>query len=182
MPSFRKLIGLSLEYLLRYLICLQLFSESDARLAIERAEPKYSPWYRAGEIRGQLIDTQVERLHLSLKNIGSYLADQGQLPFSYRGIENRLRDGELVALKKDVKAYWCEVESDLPIEFWLSKFEVAYVLPQAEFLDWSKSIRAMYGAAYLDACEDYAKKLMPVLHHKPSIEYQRPSRRETLAA
>lgn len=167
---------------MRYLICLQLFSESDARLAVERAEPKYSPWYRKGEVRGELIDTQVERLHLSLKNIGSYLSDQGQLPFSYRGIENRLSDGELVALKKDVKAYWCEVESELPIEFWLSKFEVAYVLPYADFLTWSKSIRAMYGAAYLDACEAYAKKLVPVVHSKPNIEYQRPRANKYLAA
>lgn len=167
---------------MRYLICLQLFSESDARLAVERAEPKCSPWYREGEVRGQLIDTQVERLHLSLKNIGSYLSDQGQLPFSYRGIENRLRDGELVALKKDVKAYWCEVESELPIEYWLSKFEVAYVLPQAEFLIWSRSIRAMYGAAYLDACEEYAKKLAPVVHDKRDIEYQRPNVNQHLAA
>lgn len=167
---------------MRYLICLQLFSESDARLAVERAEPKGSPWHREGEMRGQLIDTQVERLHLSLKNIGSYLSDQGQLPFSYRGVEKRFRDGELVAIKKDVKTYWCEVESELPIDFWLSKFEVAYALPQAEFLMWSKSIRAMYGAAYLDACEAYAKQLAPVAHDKPTIEYQRPSVNEHLAA
>lgn len=167
---------------MRYLICLQLFSEVDARPAIESPESKKSPWYRAGENRGQLIDTQVERLHLSLKNIGNYLSDQGQLPFGFRGLENRYRGGELNQLKKDVKAYWCEVESDLPMEFWLSKYEVAYVMPQAEFLQWSKSIRAMAGANYLDACEDYAKALLPVLHHKPVVEYQRPCSLEGAAA
>jgi|TARA_B110000014_G_C19816073_1_gene423562 hypothetical protein len=161
--------------LLRYLICLQLFSEADARLAIEQPEPKNSPWYRLGNQRGQLIDTQVERLHLSLKNIGNYLSDQGRLPFSYRGIEHSCRDGELTQSKKDVKGYWCEVESELPLEFWLSKYEVAYALPQLEFLHWSKSIRALTGGGYLDACEAYAKLLPPVIHAKPTIEYQRPS-------
>lgn len=167
---------------MRYLICLQLFSESDARLAIEREEPKKSPWYRPGTIRGQLIDTQVERLYLSLKNISSYLSDQGQLPFSYRGIERRCRDGKVASHEKGVKVYWCEVESDLPIEFWLSKYEVAYALPQADFLAWSKSIRAMYGAAYLDACEAYAKALLPVLHNKPAIEYERARSNADIAA
>ena len=167
---------------MRYLICLQLFSEVDARPAIERAEPQGSPWYRAGSQRGQLIDTQVERLYLSLKNIGNYLSDQGRLPFSYRGLENRYRDGELMQSKKDVKGYWCEVESELPLEFWLSKYEVAYALPQLEFLNWSKSIRALTGGGYLDACEAYANVLLPVIHGKPTIEYQRPNIKQSLTA
>lgn len=167
---------------MRYLICLQLFSEVDARPAVEQPEPKSSPWYRAGSPRGQLIDTQVERLHLSLKNIGNYLSDQGCLPFSYRGLENRYRDGELIQSKKDVKGYWCEVESTLPLEFWLSKYEVAYALPQLEFLHWSKSIRALTGGRYLDACEAYAKSLLPVIHRKPTIEYQRPNSTRSLMA
>lgn len=167
---------------MRYLICLQLFSEVDARPAIECAEPQSSPWYRAGSQRGQLIDTQVERLYLSLKNIGNYLSDQGRLPFSYRGLENRYRDGELMQSKKDVKGYWCEVESKLPLEFWLSKYEVAYALPQLEFLHWSKSIRALTGGGYLDACEAYANVLLPVIHDKPTIEYQRPNLKQSLTA
>tara|TARA_B110000116_G_scaffold262435_1_gene267712 strand:+ start:69 stop:548 length:480 start_codon:yes stop_codon:yes gene_type:complete len=159
-----------------------LFSEVDARPAIECAEPQSSPWYRAGSQRGQLIDTQVERLYLSLKNIGNYLSDQGRLPFAYRGLENRYRDGELMQSKKDVKGYWCEVESKLPLEFWLSKYEVAYALPQLEFLHWSKSIRALTGGGYLDACEAYANVLLPVIHDKPTIEYQRPNLKQSLTA
>jgi hypothetical protein len=40
----------------------------------------------------------------------------------------------------------------------------------------------MYGAAYLDACEEYAKKLAPVVHDKRDIEYQRPNVNQHLAA
>jgi hypothetical protein len=158
----------------RLFIALRLFSENHARLGVEGTVKPHGP-------RGKLIDINVERFHSALKNINEYLRSTGKMPATRQGNILRTVDGQkMVERTQDCRLYWCEVESTLPIEHWKSMAEVEAVIVKDEFAKFAQSIRCRAGAAYIEACEEYAEGL-PVKAVQ-AINYEPPRRPSDRAA
>jgi hypothetical protein len=150
----------------RLLIALRLFSENHAKPGIEADMKNSGP-------KGRLIDIHVERFHPALKNIIEYLRATDRLPAVRRGEILRTVDGEkIVERTEDCRLFWCEVETDRDIAFWQSLAEVEVVIAKEEFVKFAQSIRCRAGAAYINACEEYASEL-PIKPFQP-IRYEPP--------
>lgn len=159
---------------MRLFIALRLFSENHARFGVEAPVKNHGP-------RGKLIDINVERFHSALKNIIEYLRTTGKIPATRQGNILRTVDGrKMVERTQDCRLYWCEVESDLPIEHWQTIAEVEAVIIKEDFVKFAQSIRCRAGAAYIAACEEYAENL-PVKAVQP-INYEPPRRPSDQAA
>ena len=158
---------------MRLFIALRLFSESHAKAGIE------SPL--KGQARGRLIDSNVTRLHPALRNINEYLRDHGLLPEIRQGFALRKANNQKVEeTQENCRVYWCEIETDLPMEYWQSVQEVEAIISREEFNRFVLSIRYKSGAAYIAACEEYAKNI-PI--HAPQIlRYEPPTHRKYKAA
>jgi hypothetical protein len=156
---------------MRLFIALRLFNESHAKAGIEAKGPNGKP-------RGQLLDLNVTRFHPALKNMSEYLRDKGQLPEFREGSLLRSEGGKKVVEKSaKCRLYWCEIESDLPIDYWCSVQEVEAVLPREEFQAFVLSIRCKSGMAYIGACEQYAETIK--LNNRENIQYEPPARYDT---
>jgi hypothetical protein len=139
---------------MRLFIALRLLNDSQAKAGIE-ADHNGNP-------RGELVDLNITRFHPALRNISEYLRDSGALP-EFRSPE-RPRRGRpssktTLAPQENHRLYWCEVETDLSMEDWFAMLEVEAVIAREEFNKFVLSIRCKSGAAYIAACEDYARKL-----------------------
>lgn len=150
---------------MRLFIALRLFSENHARLGVEATVKSHGP-------RGKLVDINVDRFHPALKNIIEYLRSTGKMPATRQGNILRTVDGQkMVERTQDCRLYWCEVESNLPIEHWKSLTEVEAVIIKDEFVKFAQSIRYRAGAAYIAACEEYAEnipvKAVQLINYEP---------------
>lgn len=156
---------------MRLLIALRLFSENHAKPGIE------APMKNSGP-KGQLIDIHIERFHPALKNIIEYLRATDKLPALRSGQILQTVDGKkIVDRSENCRLYWCEVETQLSAEFWESLAEVEVVISKDEFVKFAQSIRYRAGAAYINACEEYAAEL-PIQPFRP-IHYEPPRPRNT---
>lgn len=146
---------------MRLLIALRLLNESQAKATVE------------ADARGKLIDLNVTRFHPALRNINEYLRDHDLLP-EFRKPERARRGRPASASKQmqvnaqqaDCRVYWCEVESEVNAGEWMSTAGVEAVISKEEFNKFVLSIRCKSGAAYIAACEDYARKL-PIARSEP---------------
>ncbi|HSX84668.1 MAG TPA: hypothetical protein VLE50_04640 [Cellvibrio sp.] len=156
---------------MRLLIALRLFSENHAKLGIEATMKNSGP-------KGRLIDIHIERFHPALKNIIEYLRATDRLPAVRPGQILQTVDGKKIADRtENCRLYWCEVETHLDTAFWESLAEVEVVIAKDEFVKFSQSIRCRAGAAYINACEEYAAEL-PIKPFRP-IHYEPPRPRST---
>lgn len=143
---------------MRIFIALRLLNESQAKATIEGSNGK-------SHNQSELIDLNITRFHPALRNINEYLRDHEILP-EFRRPERARRGRPSSASKQlqasaqgDQRLVWCEVETDLTAEDWMSVSGVEAVIPREEFNKFVLSIRCKSGAAYIAACEDYARKL-----------------------
>ena len=151
---------------MRLLIALRLFSENHAKSGIESNRKDAEP-------KGRLIDIHVERFHPALKNIIEYLRSTDRLPALRPGQILRTVDGEkIVERTGNCRLYWCEVETDLEPVFWESLAEVEVVIDKEAFVKFAQSIRCRSGAAYINACEEYAAAL--AIQPFEAISYEPP--------
>lgn len=142
---------------MRLFIALRLLNESQAKATVEGEN--------AREQRGELVDLNITRFHPALRNINEYLRDHEILPELRR--PERARRGRPSSASKqmqenaqgDCRLFWCEVETDLAAEAWMAVAGVEAVIPKDEFNKFVLSIRCKSGAAYIAACEDFARKL-----------------------
>ena len=138
---------------MRLIIALRLPNDSHAKAGIEAGHN--------GKPRGELVDVNITRLHPALRNISEYLRDSGALP-EFRSPERPRRgrpSSKTTLAQENCRLYWCEVETDLNLEDWFAMPEVEAVIAREEFNKFVLSIRCKSGAAYIAACEDYARKL-----------------------
>lgn len=139
---------------MRLFVALRLPNDSHAKTAIEGVHTNENA-------RGELVDLNITRFHPALRNINEYLRDSGALP-EFRKPERarRGRPSNKQPLEADnCRLFWCEVETDLALEDWYAMQEVEAVIAREEFNKFVLSIRCKSGAAYIAACEDYARKL-----------------------
>ncbi len=159
---------------MRLFIALRLFNESHAKAGVEARSAKGVP-------RGRLIDINITRFHPALRNMNEYLKTTGQLPDLRQGDLLRSVDGEQVVEQTvDCRLYWCEVETDLPVDYWCSLREVEAVIPRDDFNKFVLSIRYKSGAAYIAACEEFAQQIQ--VNHLYNIRYEPPRRFAHFAA
>lgn len=151
---------------MRLFVALRLFNEWHAKVGVESfEEPNVS--------RGRVNDVQVDRLYPALKNIIGYLTSTGRLASVRQGEVLRTENGQqVVSRQANCRLYWCDIESDYPIEFWESKDEVEVVLPKEDFDRFALSIRCKSGTAYVEACEAYARRLR--INSAETIRYEPP--------
>lgn len=158
---------------MRLFIALRLLNESHAKAGIETVG-------KNGKPRGELIDLNVTRFHPALRNINEYLRDNGYLPDVRQGARLRSEKGKkVVEGTQDCRLYWCEIETDLSVEYWCSLQEVEAVIPRDDFNKFVLSIRYKSGAAYISACEEYAKHLP--LNIPKAVAYEPPARKSKAA-
>lgn len=150
---------------MRLFIALRLFNESHAKAGVEASVN--------GRSRGKLIDINITRFHPALRNVNEYLKTTGQLPELRQGEVLRSVDGrQEVESIVDCRLYWCEVETDQPVEYWCSLREVEAVIPRDEFNKFVLSIRYRSGAAYIEACEEFAQQIH--INHLYAVRYEPP--------
>lgn len=140
--------------LVTYIIALRLFHKDHVRPAIESRDAE-------GQLRGRLIDTDVDRFYPVLKNIIAYLSREGILKSTQRGqVLRKEEDGSLVVDREaDCSLYWCEVETSMPLSFWESRHEVEVIFEKNALTDYAASIRSRQGVQYIEACEEFARTL-----------------------
>lgn len=142
---------------MRFFIALRLLNDSQAKALIEGTS--------AQSQRGELVDLNITRLHPALRNINEYLRDHDILPeFRHptrarRGRPSSTAKSSQLNDQAGSRLYWCEVETELPADSWTAMPEVEAVIPKDEFAKFVLSIRCKSGAAYIAACEDFARKL-----------------------
>lgn len=159
---------------MRLFIALRLISEHHAKAGVEARGP-------AGQKRGQLIDSNITRLYPALRNIAQYLASIEKLADTREGKVLRLDNGKHVIERKTAfRIFWCEVESDLPHEYWRSQREVEAVIVKREFESFVAAIRYRGGSPYIQACEEYADEIEVYQRHE--IGYVPPRSTSTRAA
>jgi len=158
---------------MRLFIALRLFNESHAKAGIEA--PK------KGKPLGRLVDVNITRFHPALRNINEFLRDNDFLPEIRQGyVLHRENDGKKAERLENCRLYWCEIETDLPVEYWSGLQEVEAVLPRDEFNKFVLSIRYKSGAAYISACEEFAKTIP--IHIPQVLRYEPPAPRKYKAA
>jgi len=134
------------------ILAIRLFQKDHARAAIEGVNNN-------GESRGKLIDMEVDRLYPALKNIINFHLKEGSLAPTVKGeVIQPSAEGELVK-EVDCSLFWCEVETSLPVSYWLSRYEVQSVISKHEFNEFALSIRSKQGIQYIDACEEFARSI-----------------------
>lgn len=160
---------------MRVILALRIFKKEHAVLGIESQ-------FGSDKVKGKLIDMNVDRLYPILKNIIDYHTWKGTLPPTRKGdVLSRRGDGSvMVERTADCRLYWCLVDTDLPIAFWASRFEVEAVLTQEALDSFASSIRHKSGASYIDACEQFAREMN--LPPASPIRYVPPDSRSTKAA
>ncbi len=138
---------------MRLILALRLFSEWHAKAGIEKTTEQ-------GVQRGSLINMHVERRYPALNNMIKYFSSVGCLPAYRQGELLRYENGKkIVEGIGDARLYWCEVESCMPMDYWNAAQEVELVVSKDDFDRFALSIRGRAGAAYVDACEEYARAL-----------------------
>lgn len=138
---------------MRLIIVLRLFRESHAIEGIEAVN-------KEGRHRGRLIHLNAERRHPALKNIADHLRSSGRIPLTRQGEVLDTANGHQIAVSYQPSyAYWCEVETELPVSAWSKISEVELVIIKEDFEQFAASIRYKSGAVYLDACDAYAQTL-----------------------
>lgn len=55
--------------------------------------------------------------------------------------------------------YMCQIETELPVEYWRTMREVEIIINQDEFEKFAVSIRGKAGVTYVDACWEFADTL-----------------------
>lgn len=159
---------------MRLFIALRLISEHHAKSGLEARGP-------GGQKRGQLIDSNITRLYPALRNIAQHLAFTGKLPDTREGNVLQMKNGKcIVERTTSFRIFWCEVESDLPQEYWRSQREVEAVIVKREFESFVAAIRHRGGSPYIQACEEYADEIEVYQH--PDIGYVPPRGPSTRAA
>jgi hypothetical protein len=159
---------------MRLFIALRLMSEHHAKAGIEARGPNVRS-------RGQLIDSNITRRFPALKNIALHLVSTGKLPDVREGNVLEQKNGKRVIDRTTAfHIFWCEIETDLPVDYWRSQKEVEAVIQREEFEVFAASIRHRGGAAYIEACEKYADALEVCL--RPEIGYVPPRGSSTWAA
>ena len=159
---------------MRLFIALRLINEHHAKVGIEAVGPHGLP-------RGQLIDSNITRLFPALRNIALHLTSTERLPDTREGNVLQLQNGKLVVERTTAfRIFWCEIESDLPQEYWRSQREVEAVIVKREFESFVAAIRHRGGAPYIQACEEYADEIEVYQH--PEIGYVPPRSTSTRAA
>lgn len=108
--------------------------------------------------KSSVIDANIARHHPALKNVISYLILSGTLPEKIKRKISALPTGEQDR-EADFRLYWCEIDTDLPVDHWYAQIHVEVVIPKEEFSKFAASIRHKSGAAYVVACETYAQSL-----------------------
>lgn len=158
---------------MRIFIALRLLNDSQAKATIEGTNENA----KVRNNQNELIDLNVTRFHPALRNINEYLRDHEILP-EFRRPERARRGRPSSASKQletkqlqattqgDCRLVWCEVETDLTAEAWMSVQGVEAVIAKEDFNKFVLSIRCKSGAAYIAACEDYARKL-PIGRSEP---------------
>lgn len=143
---------------------MRLFSQTHAKFGVEAIE-------ETGQRRGKLVDINVERKYSALKNITDYHVNQGTLPVLREGtILRKAEDGfHEVDREADCRLYWCEIDSDMPVEFWQSRREVEAVITKEELEQFMVQIRGRTGANYIEACEAFARTIS--VHSADAIRY-----------
>ena len=136
---------------MRIFIALRLLNESQAKATIES--------HTAQGQRGQLVDLNITRLHPALRNINEYLRDHDMLPEFRRPERTRRVRPSTKHVQGEYRLWWCEVETELSVDTWMAVAGVEAVISKDEFTKFVLSIRCKSGAAYIAACEDYARKL-----------------------
>ena len=142
---------------MRLFIALRLLNESQAKAAVQ-GDTKQSQ-------RGELVDLNITRFHPALRNINEYLRDHKILPeFSRPERQRRGRPSSAAKqlqanVQGDQRLFWCEVETEMAADSWMSVAGVEAVISKEEFNKFVLSIRCKSGAAYIAACEDFARKL-----------------------
>jgi hypothetical protein len=159
---------------MRLFIALRLMSEHHAKAGIEaRGSNAHS--------RGHLIDSNITRRFPALKNIALHLVSTGKLPDTREGNVLEQKNGKRVIDRTTAfHIFWCEIETDLPVDYWRAQKEVEVVIQKENFEIFSAAIRYRGGAAYIEACENYADALEVCLH--PEIGYVPPRGSSTRAA
>lgn len=159
---------------MRLIIALRLMSEHHAKAGIEgRGANAHS--------RGQLIDLNITRLFPALKNIALHLTSTGKLPDTREGNVLQMQNGKrIVERTTSFRVFWCEIETDLSPDYWRSQKEVEAVILKDEFETFTSTIRHRGGAAYVEACENFADTLEICLH--PGIGYMPPGKSSPQAA
>jgi hypothetical protein len=158
---------------MRLFIALRLLNESQAKTTIEEAVTKKAAIEGTAQPqRGELVDLNITRFHPALRNINEYLRDHDILP-EFRRPERARRGRPSSASKQlqataqgDCRLFWCEVETELTADAWMAVAGVEAVISKDEFSKFVLSIRCKSGAAYIAACEDYARKL-PIVRSEP---------------
>lgn len=159
---------------MRLFITLRLISEHHAKAGIEARGPN-------AHSRGQLIDSNIARRFPALKNIALHLASTGKLPDTREGNVLQMQNGKCIAERTtSFRVFWCEIETDLPVDYWRVQKEIEVVIQREDFEIFAASIRHRGGAAYIEACENYADALEVCLH--PEIGYVPPRSSSTRAA
>lgn len=160
---------------MRVILALRLFKKEHAVFGIEGESG-------VGKTKGTLVDINVDRLHPVLKNIIDFHTCNGTLPPTRKGeVLSRNRDDSTsIEGTADCRLYWCLVETTLPVAFWETRHEVEAVLSQEALDAFAASIRHRSGAAYIEACEQFARE-MP-LPPTRAIRYVPPGRRGAKAA
>jgi len=159
---------------MRLFIALRLMSEHHAKAGIEARGPN-------AHSRGQLIDSNITRRFPALKNIALHLASTGKLPDTREGNVLQMQNGQcIVERTTSFRVFWCEIDTELPADYWRAQKEVEVVIQREDFEIFAASIRHRGGAAYIEACENYADALEVCLH--PEIGYVPPRSSSTQAA
>lgn len=159
---------------MRLFIALRLISEHHAKAGIGARGPN-------AHSRGQLIDSNITRRFPALKNIVLHLASTGKLPDTREGNVLQMQNGKCtVERTTSFRVFWCEIETDLPPDYWRSQKEVETVILKDEFEKFASTIRHHGGTAYIEACENFADTQEICLH--PGIGYMPPRSTSTIAA
>jgi hypothetical protein len=159
---------------MKLFIALRLLSEQHAKAGIEAIGPD-------GRLRGELIDSNITRRFPALKNIALHLASTGKLPESREGNVLQQQNGKRVIDRMAAfHVFWCELETALPVDYWRAQKEVEVIIQREDFEIFTATIRHRGGAAYIEACENYADALEVCLH--PDIGYVPPRNSSPRAA
>jgi hypothetical protein len=145
---------------MRLFIASRLMSEHHAKTGIEA--------------RGRLIDSNITRRFPALKNIAPHLASTGRLPDTREGnVLRQHNEKRVIDRTTAFHIFWCEIETSLSVDYWRAQKEVEVVIQREDFEIFAASIRHRSGAAYIEACENYADALEVCL--RPEIGYAPPS-------
>jgi hypothetical protein len=159
---------------MRLFIALRLISEHHAKAGIEAHGPN-------AHSRGQLIDSNITRRFPALKNIALHLASTGRLPDTREGnVLQQHNEKRVIDRTTAFHIFWCEIETGLSVDYWRAQKEVEVVIQREDFEIFAASIRHRGGAAYIEACENYADALEVCLHSE--IGYVPPRSSPTQAA